>query len=96
MDINNIPKAFGSPLRLSLVTGLVSGERNFKELKMITRASDGNISVQLTKLEKWGYITSKKEIVNRKMRTTYKISEIGFKQLEEYVELLDSILRQSR
>lgn len=95
MELNNIPKAFSLPLRLSLISSLVSGGKNFNNLKNITKASEGNISVQLSKLENWGYVKSKKSIKNKKMNTQYFITDHGLTQLEEYVELLENIIKSN-
>jgi DNA-binding HxlR family transcriptional regulator len=92
MDINNIPEALSLPLRLKLISCLVNGRKTFNELKELVEASDGNISVQLSKLEKWGFIISKKKIEGKKPRTTYEITDYGIHILKEYVKLLESII----
>lgn len=96
MDINNISEAFTLPLRLSLISCLVNGEKTFNELKNITKASDGNISVQLSKLEKMEFITPTKTFVNTRYITVYEITEIGLSSLQEYVSLLEEILKESK
>lgn len=96
MDINNISEAFTLPLRLSLISCLVNGEKTFNELKSITEASDGNISVQLSKLEKLKFITSNKTFINTRYITVYEITELGLNSLQEYVSLLEGILKQSK
>jgi DNA-binding PadR family transcriptional regulator len=93
MDLNNIPEAFTLPLRLSLVSCLVEGDKTFNEIKNLTKGSDGNISVQLTKLQNWGYVTSYKLIKIRRTETVYKITPFGLNKLEEYVELLERIIK---
>lgn len=60
MQISNIPEAFSLSIRLKLISCLLNGEKTFKELKQITKATDGNISVQLSKLEEWGILNRKK------------------------------------
>lgn len=92
MDINNIPEALSLPLRLKLISCLVNGRKTFKELKELVEASDGNMSVQLSKLENWGIIISKKIIKGKKPQTTYEITEYGIDVLKEYVKLLESII----
>ena len=92
MEISEIPEAFSLPLRLKLISSLVDGTKSFQELKELTLATDGNISVQLTKLENWDYVKSKKAIRNKKMHTSYQLTDFGRKQLEEYVELLNRFL----
>ena len=50
-----------SQLRLAIVSLLVSEEKaDFSRIKEITKATSGNISVQIQKLETAGYITVKK------------------------------------
>lgn len=92
MQISDIPEAFSLSIRLKLISSLIDGEKTFTELKNITKATDGNISVQLSKLEDWGYIISDKRICGKRPKTSYKITGFGIQQLEEYVVLLESIL----
>jgi len=89
VEIHNIPDLFSNKLRLAAMVSLVSGEKSFQELKKITNASDGNLGAQLLKLENEKYIESTKSFVNRKPRTTYRISELGMAMLNDYVNLLD-------
>ena len=51
------------------------------------------MSVQLTKLEEWGYLTSQKVIEQKKTKSTYTITPFGLQQFEAYVSLLQSVLR---
>ena len=92
MNIDTIPEAFSVTLRLKILTALVSASRTFKELREITQATQGNLSVQLTKLEEWGYLTSQK-VIQKKTKSTYTITPFGLQQFEEYVSLLQSVLR---
>lgn len=92
MEIHNIPDLFSNKLRLAAMVSLVSGEKSFQELKKITNASDGNLGAQLLKLENEKYIESSKSFVNRKPRTTYRITEFGMEMLNEYVDLLDRVI----
>lgn len=92
MNVNNISEAFTLPLRLSLVSCLINGEKTFSEIKNITNASDGNISVQLSKLENMKIVTSNKILINKKNLTIYRITEFGLTSLQEYVLFLENIL----
>jgi len=92
MEINNIPEALSLPLRLKLISCLVNGKKTFNDLKGLVDASDGNMSVQLSKLENWEYIISIKKIEGKKPKTTYEITEFGICILKEYVELLETII----
>lgn len=92
MDINNIPEAFTLPLRLSLISCLVDGKKTFNEIKDVTKASDGNISVQLSRLQKWGYVESQKIKTGKRRETVYSVTQFGLNKLEDYVSLLESII----
>ena len=87
-----IQEAFCSKLRLQIISNLVAKKLLFTELKKLTNASDGNLSVQLKKLEGWNYIKSEKKLINGKGVTQYQITEIGLKQFEEYVTFLESVI----
>lgn len=95
MEIHNIPDLFSNKLRLAAMVSLISGEKSFQELKKITNASDGNLGAQLLKLENEKYIESTKSFLNRKPRTTYKITKLGTKMLNEYVDLLERIIHKT-
>ncbi len=92
MELNNIPEAFQTKLRLMIVSALCTGEKTFKELKNITGATDGNISVQISKLEELNYLTVSKEFVGKKTKTTCALTENGYKSFSEYVTMLNRIL----
>lgn len=95
MEINAIPEAFQTKLRLAILSALLTGEKNFKELKKITEATDGNLGAQLKKLEEAGYITVSKTFVNRKPQTSCILTAFGRKQFKEYVEMLERLLGQA-
>lgn len=80
-----------SQLRLAVMSILVSVEEaDFVYLKEQTKATAGNLSVQLEKLAKAGYISIEKSFVGRKPRTSCKVTPEGHRALEEYVEALKS------
>ena len=49
MEINAIPEAFQTKLRLAVLSSLLTGKKNFRELKTITSATDGNLGAQIKK-----------------------------------------------
>lgn len=88
-----MPEVFSNKLRLSVISALVTGEKDFTELKKYTEATSGNLGAQLSKLEEWGYICCRKEFVNKKPRSTYKLTETGCANFREYVEMLENVLK---
>ena len=81
-----IQEAFCSKLRLLIISHLITKKLLFTELKKLTNASDGNLSIQLKKLESWEYVKSEKKLMNGKAVTQYEITEMGIQQFEEYVD----------
>jgi len=87
MTYENIPEAFQTKLRVAITASLYNGEKDFNTLKELLNVTDGNLSVQLSKLEQFGYLVSEKATIGRK-RTTYRVTEYGKEMFREYVELL--------
>ncbi|MBN7802527.1 transcriptional regulator [Algoriphagus aestuariicola] len=78
-----------SQLRLAVMSLLISVEEaEFTFLKEKTEATAGNLSVQLDKLEKAGYIGIEKSFKGKRPLTTCRITQAGVKAFEEYVENL--------
>ncbi len=82
-----------SELRLAVVSILVGVESaDFVFLREQTGASAGNLSVQIDKLQKAGYITVEKGFKGKMPCTTCRITEQGIAAFEEYVESLKSYI----
>ncbi len=96
MDINSIPDIFQSKLRIAIVSCLMMEEKTFREVKEITGATDGNLSVHLSKLEEAGYIDIYKDFLKNKPRTRYILTAKGKKEFTNYVHTLENILEQYR
>lgn len=94
MNINEISEAFSSKLRLAIISSLVNKNMVFSDLKEATGATDGNLSVQLKKLNNWGFINVKKVRYMDKLLTSYSLSKNGKTEFENYVLLLESILKK--
>ncbi len=86
MTYENIPEAFQIKLRVAIIAALYNGEKDFNILKELLGTTDGNLSIQMSKLETWQYIESRKIIGKRK--TIYTITDYGKDMFKEYVELL--------
>lgn len=78
-----------SELRLAIVSTLISLEQaDFVFLKKQTGATAGNLSVQIDKLQKAGYITVEKSFRGKMPCTVCRITPEGINAFEEYVEAL--------
>ncbi len=90
-DLNPI---LHSQLRLAIISFLVTrGTSDFNEIKDITKATSGNISVQLKKLEEAGYIKIKKGFRNNYQHTSVEITKKGIDAFEEYVEAIKQYIK---
>ena len=65
---------------------------DFTYLREQTGATAGNLSVQIDKLQKAGYITVEKGFRGKMPRTTCSITEAGVAAFEEYVAALRSYI----
>lgn len=82
-----------SELRLAVMSVLVNlEEADFVYLREATGATAGNLSVQIDKLTAAEYITVEKGYKGNKPQTLCKITPIGLKAFEDYVEALKSYL----
>jgi DNA-binding HxlR family transcriptional regulator len=95
MELNQIPGAFQSRVRLSVIAALLTGSQNFRALQDLTGATPGNLGKQLELLEEDGFILSKKEFVGRRPNTTYTLLPYGREQFAQYVALLESVLEKA-
>ena len=96
MELNQIPGAFQSRVRLSVIAALLTGPQNFRALQDLTGATPGNLGKQLELLEGDGFIQSKKEFIGRRPNTTYTLLPYGREQFAQYVALLESVLEKAQ
>ena len=84
-----------SELRLAVMSILVSVEdADFVYLKEQTKATSGNLSVQIDKLEKAEYIKVKKSFKGKMPRTNCKITKKGINAFKMYVDALKSYIEK--
>ncbi|WP_289028956.1 transcriptional regulator [uncultured Algoriphagus sp.] len=83
-----------SQLRLAIMSLLLSvDEAEFTFLKEKTESTAGNLSVQLDKLEKAGYIEIEKSFRGKRPLTSCKITKEGIAAFEAYVENLKKYIQ---
>ena len=82
-----------SELRLAVVSILVGAESaDFTYLREQTGATAGNLSVQLDKLQKAGYVDVEKTFKGKMPRTVVKLTTAGADALARYVDALKSYI----
>ncbi len=93
----NLDPILHSQLRLSIMSLLISLESaEFSYLLEQTKATKGNLSIQLNKLKDAGYISIKKSFRNNYPLTTCKITPKGISAFEEYVEALSGYIHKNK
>ena len=83
-----------SELRLAVMSILIGVESaDFVFIRQQTGATAGNLSVQLDKLSRAGYITGEKTFRGKMPCTVCRITDAGRDAFAEYVEALESYIR---
>lgn len=91
MQFKELNPILHSQLRLAVMSLLMSAkEAEFTFIKENTRATSGNLSVQISKLKEAGYIDITKQFNNNYPQTICKITPAGVEAFENYVQALQS------
>jgi DNA-binding MarR family transcriptional regulator len=82
-----------SKTRLGIISALISGDTlEFTYLRDLLELSDGNLSVQIRKLEEAGYIKVKKVFIARKPKTFCKITRKGQRTIKNLIGKLEALV----
>ena len=82
-----------SKARLGIISALVGGDKlEFTYLRNSLELSDGNLSVQISKLEEAGYMKVEKIFVDRKPKTFCKITGQGQKAVQNLIRNLEDMV----
>lgn len=91
--IINLNKAFDHRIRLGIMSVLmVNDYADFKTLKELLGATDGNIASHTKALEKQKYIKVEKSFIDRKPNTRYIATDKGRKSFQEHLDALEKLL----
>ena len=89
----NLDPLLHQELRLSIISYLVGVDSaDFKKLMEVTKASKGNLSVQISKLSDAGFLKVKKSFRGKYPHTECKITSEGQQAFEAYVQQLKKML----
>ena len=84
-------------MRLAILSTLAGRDAvSFAELKALTGATDGNVSVHARRLEEAGYVICSKRFVGRVPRTEYRITVAGRRALNAYLDHMEALIHQVR
>lgn len=89
MEFKDLNPLLHNELRLKIMAALDSlDDADFVYLKGLTKATAGNLSVQISKLEEAGYIKVSRSGEGRGSHTICRITQAGSKALLEYQRTL--------
>ncbi|MEM7662628.1 MAG: transcriptional regulator [Pseudomonadota bacterium] len=93
-DHSAIDDVIHGRLRLGIMAYLASASPAiFGELKEKVKATDGNLSTHLRKLEEAGYVKLEKRFVGRRPQTRAHLTAAGRKAWLAYLQQIDVLLR---
>ena len=93
--IDNINKAFDHRIRLGIMSVLmVNDHADFKMLKELLGATDGNLASHTKALEKSEYIKVEKSFIGRKPNTRYSATKLGKLQFKKHIDALEKLIRK--
>ncbi|KAB1155246.1 transcriptional regulator [Tenacibaculum aiptasiae] len=91
--ILNINKAFDHRIRLGIMSVLMVNEyAEFKTLKELLGATDGNLASHSKALEKVGFIRVEKQFIGRKPNTRYYATTEGKLEFKKHIEALEKLI----
>ena len=91
--LDRLDPAFEHRARLAIAVLLARHEEiNFAAFKQRLDMSDGNLGAQLRKLEETGYVTLRRDFVERKPVTWYALTPGGRKALKSHVAALRAVI----
>ncbi|MBW8881090.1 MAG: transcriptional regulator [Asticcacaulis sp.] len=95
-NIESLDDVIHGRLRLGVMAFLsTAGSADFTLLKKRLQASDGNLSVQLRKLEEAGYVAIDKAFVNKKPLTTVTLTAQGRTAYIAYLDAMRKLIDES-
>ncbi len=88
-DPSGLDEVIHGKLRLGVMTYLSAVDRaTFAELKAKTGATDGNLSVHLSKLEEAGYVRVEKTFVGKRPQTSAILTDAGRQAWISYLDMM--------
>jgi DNA-binding MarR family transcriptional regulator len=82
--------------RLGAMVLLSSADLTFSRLKTSLGETDGNLGAQLRKLEDAGYVSVKKEFVDRKPTSWYALTPQGLRALKGHLKAMEELIRGAK
>jgi DNA-binding MarR family transcriptional regulator len=93
-DIGQVDEVIHGRIRLGTMAYLsgAGGTADFGEIRRKLGATDGNLSVHLTKLEEAGYVRIEKTYAGKKPLTRVHLTEAGRTAFRAYLDTIGALL----
>ena len=97
-DLQSLERLFHEPNRLAILSALCAADQplTFTELRDACDLTDGNLNRHLTALEEAGVVGIDKQFVDRKPRTTIRVTPAGLARFRSYLDTLAELLHATR
>jgi DNA-binding HxlR family transcriptional regulator len=96
IDFGKLDKTIHEKGRLSIMTLLATRPSwSFQDLKSQLAMSDGNLITHLRVLHEAGHVAVTKEVLDRP-QTSYSLTERGRKAFQEYLSILEEIVKAAQ
>jgi DNA-binding MarR family transcriptional regulator len=96
-DIDGLDEVIHGRLRLGVMAYLSGrASADFNDLKGRLKATDGNLSVHLRKLEEAGYVAIDKSFVDRKSLTRVRLTDEGRSAFVAYLDAMGRLVDEAR
>ena len=92
--LKDLDKAFENKVRLGIMSVLyVNDFMDFNSLKKLLDLTDGNLASHLKTLENKGYVSYKKEFMDRKPNTRYSATLKGKNAFKKHITAIEQLLK---
>lgn len=95
--IHNLNKHFENRVRLGIMSLLMVNDWvDFSTIKDTLLITDGNLASHIKALEGEKYVEVKKQFLNKKPNTSYRVTLDGRKAFEEHLSALEQLIKAGR
>jgi DNA-binding MarR family transcriptional regulator len=91
--LNDLDKAFENRMRLGIMSALMANDQvEYKQLKELLEATDGNLASHIKALEKKDYLSVEKVFIDRKPNTKYRATQLGKMAFQKHLKALEKLI----
>jgi DNA-binding HxlR family transcriptional regulator len=69
---------------------------DFNSLKDMLGLTDGNLSSNISSLEKNGFIEAKKQFLGKKPKSSYRVTIMGRMEFSKHIDALEAMIKEQK